>query len=220
MGQTLFDRLINGKKVPEKELYNPLQAEIGNLFRIDVLKLRNMPPRKLKGVIEYTRTEAGNSHQFCDYLFYPDKVIPETKLRLNPKPNPDDGMPYDCLLLTHDCKEGWVPELDAALRDTTGKFEVTDPTGVKKYLRLPPADRSGRPYAADVKTLIDLNGDDKIQVNEIKLSKVEYFDFYRECQDEAGQPYHEFLFVDFDPLYKTFNFWVGVMVAPQLVTCL
>ena len=54
------------------------------------------------------------------------------------------------------------------------------------------------PYGAEVTTVRDVNLDKHVTRDEIEKRRVEYWDYWREVNDEAGQPRREFLFVEMD----------------------
>jgi len=217
MAQTLFERLAYGKTKPEDTIYNPLEAKVGNRFRIDTIELRAGGPYVLRGLAEYTRKENGKERKFTDYLFegFRLRIIPCARVTRQP-------LQFNCYLLKDNAKEGWIPELYENLCDRSGEFNIHHDGVEDKYFRFlsEGEKQAGSPHTAKVRELFDENLDGKVQENEISSTEMEYFDYFRELSDEANQKYNELLFVEHNLQDKTFLFLVGAEVIPERVTCL
>ncbi len=215
MAQTLFERLMHGKTKPEETVYNPLEARVGNRFRIDTIEYRKGGPYSLTGLIEYTRNN-GRDRKFTDYLFE------GFRLRVMPQISRKDKIPFCCYLIKESGREGWIPELYENLQSRTGVFNIHNGNQTDEYFRFlaEGESRPGSPHRATIRELIDQNLDGKIQEDEISSTELEYFDFYRELKDEADQVFNELLFVEHNLDDKTFLFLTGSEIIPERVTCL
>jgi len=214
MAQTLFERLVYGKPKPEETVYNPLQARVGNRFKIDTIEWRANSPYPLRGLAEYCR-KGRKDRKFVDYIF------DEFRLRVMPE-DTKGPFKFSCYLLKDDGREGWIEELNDSLRDRSGIFNINKGDVEHQYFRfLAEGEKvAGSPHLAEVRDLRDENFDGKVQEDEISVTEIEYFDFYREVTDVADQKDYEYLFVDHDLNSRTFQFWVGNKVLPDRVTCL
>lgn len=212
MAQTLFERLVHGKTKPEETIYNPLEARVGNRFRIDKIEFRSQTPYVLRGLSEYTRSTNGKEHKFTDYLFdnFRLRIIPGEKKQ------------FSCYLLREDGREGWIPELYEDLNSSSGEFNIHQNGATEKFFRFLSEGEQipGSPHRAVERILLDENDDGKIQDSEISSFDIEYFDFYRELLDEIGYKYQEFLFVEHNLQDKTFLFLRGAEAIPENVICL
>ena len=52
----------------------------------------------------------------------------------------------------------------------------------------------------------------------VKKKDVEYWDYWREIKDEAGQPFNEFCFVEMNKEDGWFTIWQGKEIDAQNVT--
>ena len=73
------------------------------------------------------------------------------------------------------------------------------------------------PYRAYVAVLADLDQDGKLEMAEVKRQEIEYWDYWREVPDAAGQPTTQYLFVEMDKQNGWFQLWKGEDMDPQRV---
>ncbi|HJT78124.1 MAG TPA: hypothetical protein VJ739_13050, partial [Gemmataceae bacterium] len=72
-------------------------------------------------------------------------------------------------------------------------------------------------YKAQVAVLEDTDHDNRVGAGEVERLQIEYWDYGREVQDEAGQPVQEYLFVEMDCRSGWFQLWQGIEADPQNV---
>ena len=77
--------------------------------------------------------------------------------------------------------------------------------------------RKGADKPIEVTIVRDVNLDKRVTRDEIEKRRVEYWDYWREVKDEAGQPRREFLFVEMDGENGWFQIWKGMEIDPKRV---
>jgi hypothetical protein len=220
-GKTLWEMLkekFSGPPV-EHRFYNPLQARIGNAVTINTPELsdHNFFLREIR---EYKRTIGGRRFVFADYVLLARPLGGEdvwAKLRLMPT---DDaartgGPSHHVLLLRLDQELGYNEELHNVVKDTTGKFQILqDGEVAEEFFRI---NDVAEPYRAYVAVLADLDQDGTMEAGEVKRQEIEYWDYWREVSDAAGQPTTQYLFVEMDKQSGWFQLWKGEDMDPQRV---
>jgi hypothetical protein len=144
-----------------------------------------------------------------------DKVV--VRLRLMPVDDPDQAaaLTHHVLLLRLDDDRPYDEGLHQVVKDDTKKFQVLEDDKVQaEYLRL---NDVSNPYQAEVTIVRDVNLDKHVTRDEIEKRRVEYWDYWREVKDEAGQPRREFLFVEMDGENGWFQIWKGSEIDPKRV---
>lgn len=220
-GKTLWEMLVEAFSPgsPEFKFYNPLKARIGNAVMIDTFELRELN-FFLQEIRECKRRIHGQEFLFTDYVILARPLGGEDvllRLRLNPVDDPKRvaGLTHDALLLKLYDQMAYDKGLHDVLNDTTKVFQVLQDGAVQEeYYRL--NDVIG-PYEAEVNVIRDINKDGKIQMSEVEKVHLEYWDYGRELKDEAGQPYHQFLFVEMDTSNGWFQMWRGETIDPHKV---
>ncbi len=219
-GRTLWEMLLDSLKGPvEFEYYNPLRVRIGTAVTIDQIEWRELNFFVLS-IHEYKRTLEGQDFRFVDYALLArplggDKVL--VRLRLNPVDDPEQaaGLTHHVLLLKLDDDMPYNEDLHKVVNDDTRKFQVLEDGQVQaEYWRINDVATS---YKAEVTIVKDVNQDKHVDRNEVEKRQFEYWDYWREIKDEAGQPQREFLFVEMDAGNGWFQIWKGSEIDAKRV---
>lgn len=220
-GRTLWEMLVDWVRGPiELRYLNPLRARIGSAATINDIDLAEHN-FFIKEIREYQRDVGGGSFAFTDYhlLAKPlDKPEVWVKLRLNPRdvPSAIAGMTHDILLLQLDDEFEYDKGFHDVLCDDTKKFEVReDDVLIAEYWRI---NETNEPYVADVSIVQDTDQDGRVERDEVQVVKMEFWDYWRETNDEAGQPYNEYLFAEMDQSNGYFQIWKGKSIGAESVT--
>lgn len=219
-GRTLWEMLLDKLKGPvEFQYYNPLKARIGSAATLDEMEWRDLNFFVLS-IHEYKRKIGGQEFRFVDYALMArplggEKII--VRLRLMPVDDPDQtaGVAHHVLLLRLDDDLPYDEGLHKVVTDGTRKFQVLEDDQVQaEYVRINDVDA---PYRAEVTIVRDANLDKHVTRDEIENRRLEYWDYWREVKDEAGQPRREFLFVEMDGENGWFQIWKGSEIDPKRV---
>jgi hypothetical protein len=212
----LLDKL---KGPVEFQYYNPLRARIGSAVTLDDLEWRDLN-FFVVSIHEYKRMIGPHEFRFVDYTLVArplggDKIL--VRLRLMPvdDPNQAAGVTHHILLLRLDDDLPYDENLHKVVKDGTKKFQVLEDNKVQaEYTRI---NDVSAPYRAEVTIVRDVNLDKHVTRDEIEKRRVEYWDYWREVNDEAGQPRREFLFVEMDSDNGWFQIWKGSEIDPKRV---
>lgn len=208
MAKTLWEMLKSKAKGPvELQITNPLKLKIGNCVRVNDIDLKEMS-FYVKRILEYKRVINGNEYAFTDYDLMARPMGGEDvkiRLRLNPMENPDvvAGLTHNVVLLKLYTEQGYDEGLHKVVTDTTKLFEVLE-NGVctERYYRINDVQDSYKPAVTVVK-----EGDTDLE--NLERLHLEYWDYWREIKDEAGQKFNQFLFVEMDTDNGWFQMWRG-----------
>jgi len=202
---TLWEILTKKKEV-EKPLeslyYNPLELRIGNIVKIDTVDFENLN-FSLNSLREVKRKVDGNNHTFVDYAFLAKPYDGDTvnrRLRIVPVENGDKGFNFDIILFNKISECGYDKPFHDGLN---GQQEFKE--GEDTYWRV---NDLLEEWVADVAILSDEDQSGKVDVDEIKYSKLKYWDFWRETEDDGGSKILEFYIVEMDES-GYFQFWLG-----------
>lgn len=188
---------------PETQVYNPLNLKVGSSLTIDQIDLRGNTFTVI-GIRELVRNINDREFKTTDYLIHDG-----SRLRFNPK----RGGGFDVLRLTllTECTNN---EADTnGLKDAAGEEQFK--TGDKQYFRL--GEGLKEPYACEVTTLEDMDGNGTIESEEIERRTVHYWDYAADFPDETGTPVTEFLFVERSMYDWFWQVWLGTSVNPERV---
>lgn len=189
---------------------NPLKAKIGSSVQFDVLDYRDMT-FFVREVREIARVVGKTNFPFVDYtllarpLGAPDVTV---KLRLMPATTvtPGDDLTHNTILL----QKFRELQFDQGFRDTLNenKFDGVE-TG--RFWRINDV-KNG--YSCTAKIINEAN--EKTEANYEKQD-IEYWDYWREFNDEAGQPTKEFLFIEMEKDNGFFTIWKGIEINARRV---
>lgn len=219
-GRTLWEMLVDRLRGPiELQFYNPLRAKIGSpvLFNDVELKEHNFFVKEIRA---YRRTIGAGDYYTVDYVLLArelNKADLVYRLRLNPvqDPNAAGGLSHHALLLRLYDEFAYTEDFHKVVNDRTRKFQVMENGQVtEEYHRIHDVTDS---YHAEVWLIRDVDGDGRVDPNEVEKSGLEYWDYWREATDEAGQPRHEYLFVEMDGKNGWFQIWRGPEIDAQQV---
>jgi hypothetical protein len=220
-GKTLWEMLKAKLAGPaEKHVYNPSGAKIGSPVTIDALDLgdANFFIREIR---QNRRVIEGREFLFVDYVLLAralEGAETVVRLRLNPVDDPDRvaGMTHNALVLRLYDETAYNEDLHKVVTDDTKKLQVLENGQVtEEFFRI--NDVLGS-YKTEVTIVQDLDHDHQAGPNEIAREQIEYWDYWREIKDEAGQPLTEFLFVEMNAANGWFQLWRGREVDMQKVT--
>jgi hypothetical protein len=213
-GRTLWEMLLARVQGPvEFRHYNPLHARVGTSVMINEIDWKDLN-FFIREIREYKRTIGGKEFLFADYVLLARPLEKDdvwVRLRLLPvaEPDPAGGLTHDALLLRLDDEMGYDENFHKVVTDTTRKFQVLqDGQVTEEYVRINDVADS---YKAQVTVIKDTNSE------EVETLSLEYWDYWREVKNEAGQPVRQYLFVEMDAKSGWFQIWKGQEVDPQRV---
>lgn len=219
-GRTLWEMFIEKFSGPvEFKFYNPLRARVGTALMINDIELRDLN-FFVQEIREYQRTINDKQFLFADYVLlarplHGDEV--RRRLRLNPVADPErvSGLSHDALLLSLYDEMGYNEDLHKVLKDPSKVFQMREDGELKEeYRRI---NDVAAPYKAQVSIIRDVDKDGKVRSAEVEKPQVEYWDYWRQIQDEAGQSVTQFLFVEMDTSNGWFQLWRGQTMDPHKV---
>lgn len=219
-GKTLWEMLVERVRGPvELTYHNPLRAKVGSAVSIDEpdWKDHNFFVREIR---EYDRTLGGRRFVFVDYVLLSRPLGGEEvwlRLRLVPLETPDSaaGLTHHALILQLYDEFAFDKEFRQVVGDTTGKFEVIEDDRVtEEYWRVHDVTE---PYQAQVTLIRDTDGDGNATPGEVEQLRLEYWDYWREVHDVAGQPVRQYLIVEIDQGNGWTQIWRGQEADSQRV---
>jgi hypothetical protein len=219
-GRTLWEMFVDWTKGPrELRQFNPLKAKIGGGLVIDDIEWRdrNFLIREIR---VYSRRIEGQEFLFADYQATERSTKgDETTVRVRLNPTADaqySGIPHHALLLSLEDDLAYDEDLHAVVKDTTKKFQILqDGKVTAEFTR---AHDLTEPYHAEVTVLADEDHNKRIDRDEVKTAKLDYWDYCRDVPDAAGQPEKEYLFVEMDAGTGWFQIWRGKEIDPRKVS--
>jgi hypothetical protein len=219
-GKTLWEMLLEKFQGPvEMQFHNPLKAKIGSAVMIDDIDWRDYN-FFVKEIREYKRTIGPKQFFFVDYVLLARPLggaDVSLRLRLNPVADPEkvSGLTHTVILLQLYDDLAYDEGLHKVVTDTTKKFQVLENDQVtEEYYRV--HDVAG-PYKAKVAVVQDADADAKAEKDEVERLQIEYWDYWRETQDAAGQPVTQYLVVEMDASSGWFQIWRGQEIDPRRV---
>lgn len=214
--QSLRDRWSKPK---ELGIFNPLKARIGGSLSIDAMGVRDHTYR-IVSMSEFNR-EICQLGKFVDYegVCRVGREIDKLRLRMVPQEHPDEltGLTHSALVLRLHYECGHQDAVESGLertvkgRGNTGQFEIEWGGTKTVYFRIGDLKTC---YIAKISILKDEDGNGIVNSDEIRSEAVEYYDYHTELQDEAGQPYLEYLFVERNQKTGWWQIWKGSEVDP------
>lgn len=219
-GRTLFEMFVDWVRGPrELRPFNPLRAKIGGALVIDDIEWRDRN-FLLREIRVYSRQIEGKEFLFADYEAVERTTQgEETLIRVRVNPTADaqySGIAHHALLLTLEDDLAYDQGLHNVVKDTTKKFQILqDGQVTAEFTRL--HDLS-EPYHAEVTVLADDNQNHRIDRDEVKTVRLDYWDYARDVPDAAGQIRKEYLFVEMDTGDGWFQIWRGMEIDPNKVS--
>ncbi len=222
-GKTLWE-MLKAKLAgpPEGHVYNPWGAKVGSPVTIDALDLADAN-FFIKQIRQNRRLIEGREFLFVDYMLLARTVGGEdnwVRLRLNPVDDPDRaaGMTYNALVLRLYDEMAYNEDLHKVVTDDTKKFQVLENGRVtEEFFRI--NDVLGS-YKTQVTIVEDANRDKRADPDEVTREEIEYWDYWREIKDAAGQPPTEFLFVEMNTANGWFQLWRGAEIDMKKIMVL
>jgi hypothetical protein len=198
--------------------YNPLRARVGHSLMINEIDLKDQN-FFVQEIREYQRRIGRQKFSFVDYVLQAKALEGEellVRLRLVPVEDAGAADPSHFALVLRLYDElAYNEDFYKVVTDTTRKFEVRENDRVtEEYWRINDVTDS---YKAQVVVMKDINHDGTVARDEIESFPVEYWDYWREVKDEAGQPLRQYLFVEMDGTSGWFQIWRGPEVDAQRV---
>jgi hypothetical protein len=222
-GKTLWEMLKDKLAGPaEKHVYNPWGAKIGSAVTIDALGLTDAN-FFIKQIRQNRRMIEGCEFLFVDYVLLARTIGGEdnwVRVRLNPVDDPDRaaGVTHNALVLRLDDEMAYNEDLHKVVTDDTKKFQVLqDGQVTEEFFRIDDVLGS---YKTQVIVLDDTNRDKQVDKTEVVREEIEYWDYWRELKDAAGQATTEFLFVEMNTANGWFQLWRGEEIDMQKVMVL
>jgi hypothetical protein len=220
-GKTLWQMWTEPKPKP-LDFYNPINAKIGSIIIIDDI-IDGIDLHKcdfaLESIEEFTRTIEGQTFKFTDYLIR-DRGSPEVvRVRVNPADPNVSVVPHNVLILRLDDEFAFSDDFLAVVNDTTKKFIVTDDKSgaSEEYWRI---NDVSAPYKCSVVAIKTTNADGSVDEKSATRSNCEYWDYWRQTKDEAGQDFNQFVFVHQNSENGWFQIFKGREIDPQMITVL
>lgn len=217
-GRTLWEMLMSHFQGPvEFQYYNPLQAKIGSAILLNEIELKDLQ-FTVKEIYEYKRTINDKQFVFSDYVLLARPLNKDDlvlRLRVNPVADPTKvaGQTYQVLLLWPFDSLAYEEGLHKAVTDTTRKFQVIENGEVKEeYYRINDVTQA---YRARVAIIRDADQNRRVDSSEVETMILEYWDYWRETNDEAGLPFTQYLFVEMSTANGWFQIWRGREIDPQ-----
>jgi hypothetical protein len=222
-GRTLWEMLKAKLQGPvELRYYNPLKAKIGASVMVNDLDLKDFN-FFVKEIRQYERRIGPNQFFFADYVLLAKPLEGNdvwVRIRLTPIENPDraSDLTHDVLLLLLTDDLAYNEGLHKVVKDTTRHFQVIEDGKVKEeYTRINDVSSS---YRAEVSVIRDVNDDHRVDPDEVEKIELEYWDYWRETQDAAGQPQKQFLFVEMNTRTGWMQIWSGREMDPHQIMVL
>jgi hypothetical protein len=216
-GRTLWEMWTGKKELPVEERYfNPMKAKIGSAVTLNDIDLKQYE-FFVKEIRETKRIIEAKPFLFADYVVQAQPLQGDAvvlRLRVNPTHQADSGLTHNVLVLRLFDEMAYDEGFHGVLTDTTKKIEVTEHDATETYWRINDVQDS---YKATVSVVRDANQDGTVKEDEVETVPVEYWDYWRETPDEAGNPMVQFLFVEMNTDSGWFQLWRGEEINPQRV---
>lgn len=201
---------------PERSIYNPLKVLIGRSFTLSDIDHSGFN-FVCKEIRESTVEMFERVNNFVDYHIYARSLSGEQilrKLRLAPDKRSFD-LPYRVVLFSLMDELAFSKDFESVVRDGTGVFKIDDDEKDihEQFWRINDVKTS---YTAKVKLLEDLNGNGKIDKNEVKSLNVEFWDYQRKSTFDGVEEV-EYLLIEMNKVSGYFQIWRGKEISPYKV---
>jgi hypothetical protein len=212
--QMLTKKVKGGPPPKTKVVSNPLNAKIQSSVQFDVLDYRDMT-FFVQDVREMSRIISGKNFPFVDYTLLArplgkDDVL--VRLRLMPvtNPQPGDDLTHNTILMTKWDEFGYNADFREVVSGDDFRLHQ-DGTEIARFWRI-----------NDVKSSYDttakiVNSTNEKTEGSFITELVEYWDYWREFNDEAGLPTKEYLFVEINKEDGFTTIWKGQEINARRV---
>ncbi len=220
-GRTLWEILTQPKPVEvpiELQYKNPLEAKVGQYITIS-----NEEPiwggrtYEIQDIQVYKRVFKNSDPSYIiDYRLFSQSIDQSVKLRLVPNTE-GRNLKYDSIMLKQFDEFEYDENFKLVCQDPTGIFQINEDENGKTldenedFYRIP--EHVFIPYHVEVTVIKDVDGDGKVEREEVKSYEMDYWDFWRDTFDkEHGVTFRQFLFVEMDNSTGYFQLWRGRQV--------
>lgn len=224
-GKTLYEMLKTRLAASqETKIDNPLKVRIGGVMTINSIDYDGLV-FNVQTITEYRRSGASlglrKDLTFTDYdlLARPyGKDDVRVKVRLMPTEGKVAETSHNVLVLKVYDELPYNEGLHGVVKAGTKVFDCfNDGVLTAKYFRI---NDLNDPYTATLKVLKDEDGNGKVDEDEVATRTLEYWDYWREIKDEAGQAFNDYCFVEMDTETGYFQIWTGSEVDSSRVAVL
>jgi len=198
MPRTLWEKFNERVKGPaENEVYNPAGFKVNGRVVIDRLDYRDHN-WVVEQLVSYTYRSGGVDLRHTDYVLKEQLAGGRTiRLRAIPRAKGRPQEPtYSLVLLQLYHEQAFDAGLEGHLQNTdnTGIFECFNDGRLEAtYHRIGGAKG---PYDCKTEAVRDEDGNGRCERDEIVRGQAQYYDFWRDTQDEGGTPVQEYLFAE------------------------
>jgi hypothetical protein len=208
------------EKAQEDLIYNPIGCKIGGVVKVDSLDFRDHR-FTVREIREYSVGVGGKKHRMVDYVLLarpigkPDFLC---RLRIVPEPDSKSKTTHKSLLLSLYDDLAYNEGLHNVVKDDTKKFVIDDDTDPENVIHAEfwRVNDVGTIYTSNIKVLADLDGNGKVEANEVKKEQVDFWDYSRNT-DLEGVEVEEFVFVEMNKTDGWFKIWRGTEVNPERI---
>jgi hypothetical protein len=217
-GKTLWEMLMqrlhgaggNGAGIPFE---NPLDLRVGSPVPVSYsngpgFANYNFTAQEIR---EYNRRIGGQEFRFTDYVLRgvsTSSFDAADAMTARIRVVPNSAGAHDSLLLRLEDEFAFAEDFLGVVKDTTGRFEVTDDKSgaTETFLRINDLRES---YQAAVLVVTETTPDGKAAPGKAAPLKVEYWDYWRDSDLGSGRTAKEFLFVEMNSDTGWFQIWRG-----------
>lgn len=203
------------KEIVQEELvYNPIKAKVGSFVNLDVLDYRGLN-FFVKEIHEWK--VSGNT--FVDYVLLARPISGGDKtcrLRLVPNTNLEEQFTHTAILLDKYDSLAYEEGLHNVVKDQKSDKFIVDEPEKKVHDEFFRVSSGSDGFEATVTVLCDLDGSGKVDQNEVKRHKTQFWDYSRNAKID-GVNTDQFLFVEMNKDNGWFEIWKGAAINPSNV---
>lgn len=206
--QMLVKMFKGSEPLKSTQIINPLKAKIGSSVVIDVLDYRDIT-FFIKEICEVSRTIGKNNYPLIDYFLLAKQIKDEDvliKMRLMPSSSSNIDLQHNVVLLQKYDELVFNQDFRNLLNDE--EFIITkDDVEIGRFWRINSVKNSYKCSSKIINEVSEKSVEDTPQV------KFEYWDYWREFQNEANQCNKEFLFIEMESDTGYFTLWKGIEIS-------